>query len=196
MWLFLPIGFFSVVWCEHPDRMEHSGADARPLFPDGAMMIRARTRHHLEHLQCDLMDALLWAKDKKPALFQDVCDRWGVDAIKKSVESLGIDMRLDEALHEAVVTMFPILEQAGSDYQYRIFMERDLWTFFMEWKNQTIDYSNFKKEAGMSTLDPEYINALHRIWSIMYRLQTGPVFEEADLIKAFAQTGGPNVFET
>ena len=129
-------GFFSVVWCEHPDRMEHSGANARPLFPDGAMMIRARTSHHLEHLQCDLMDAILWAMDKKPALYRDVCDRWGVhDQMKEDPE-----IRLDEALHGAIVTMFPILEQPGSDYQYRIFMERDLFAFFMEWRSQTIDY--------------------------------------------------------
>ena len=196
MWLFLPIGFFSVVWCEHPDRMEHEGANARPLFPDGAMMIRARTFHHLEHLQCDLVDALVWAMKEKPDVYRDVCDRWGVDAIKTSVESLGIDMRLDEALHEAVVTMFPILEQPGSDYQWRIFMERDVFALFMEWRSRTIDYSNFKKEAGKSTLDPEYLNALHRVWSVMYGLQGGPVFDEADLIKAFAQTGGPDVFET
>ena len=191
MWLFLPVGFFSVVWCEHPDRMEHSGANARPLFPDGAMMIRARTSQHLEHLQCDLMDALLWAIEKKPALFRDVCDRWGVDDVMKEDP----EIRIDEALHGAIVTMFPILEQPGSDYQYRIFMERDLFAFFMEWRIQTIDYSNFKKEAGMSTLDPEYLNALHRVWSIMYGLQRGPVLEEADLVEAFGKNGGPNAFE-
>lgn len=162
MWFFLPCGFYSAVWCAKPDRMEHSGANARPLFPNGAMMIRARSQEHLEYLVAVLASAV-----KKSDL---VMEQLKADQVWED-GPIDSDSVLDWAYG-----FFPIVEQAGSDYQWRIFMEREFFACLMEHIANEIDYSNFKNKAKELekeyATNPAYTAALSRVWGIMYGLQS------------------------
>ena len=170
MWLFLPYGFFSAVWCEKPDQLHH--VYKAPLYPDGAMMIRARDRSHLELLLGEFTDFLTHPSNQ--VMLKAFADRWGVTS---AVGAEGIG--LDEAIIAAVQLGYPILDQAGSDYRYRIFMERKFWASFVAHASMQINYSNFKNEAAQwakawPTLY-RYKNTLSKVWSVMFSLQNNPI---------------------
>tara|TARA_Y100000004_G_C8922322_1_gene415993 strand:- start:6 stop:719 length:714 start_codon:yes stop_codon:yes gene_type:complete len=187
MWTFLPFGFFSAVWCQTPDRysvavdpskMDDDFKKKHALFPNGAMMIRARTQEHLEMLLADFARYLIALHESNTErnleLWKEYDETFGF-----TQDCLDFDMDMKDAVLGSVMCMFPILEQVGSDYRFRIFMERDMWAFYMFNVNMNIDYSNFKNEAKrfanitgeMDAQDKRYMAALNRIWSVMYGLQ-------------------------
>lgn len=80
---------------------------------------------------------------------------------------------------EALRARFPalgepeILTTTDSDYRYRVIVEHDAWNRAASMLAEDIDYGNFKGACGRSGtwLNPEYVHALHEIWSIHHRLQ-------------------------
>ena len=175
MWLFLPFGFFSAVWCKKPSLVGRHNEE--PLFPNGAMMIRSRTEAHLQWLLCDFADSLAMLKPQAVGQWESLDKTFG---FTKAATLLPESKNFEETIYKVVQMAFPILEQAGSDYRWRIFMERFLWGFYLYEMASTIDYSNFKNEAkrfatvvsdDMDGNDIRYQTALTRVWSVMYGLQ-------------------------
>jgi len=64
-----------------------------------------------------------------------------------------------------------IQEFIGSDYAYRIFVDKLVWTKVLVGLNEEIDYDNFKSEVERVRGQDSYENSLHNVWSVMYRLQ-------------------------
>ena len=114
MWFFLPCGFFSAVWCQTPDRFEYVdafGNTGRNLFPNGAMMIRARSDRHLESL------IALFAKavQNSEAVMEEMSDEM------EELEKNATFADKEEAVLSWAFTFLPIVEQPDSDYRYRFF---------------------------------------------------------------------------
>ena len=187
MWTFLPFGFFSAVWCQTPDRyevavdpskMDDDFKKKHALFPNGAMMIRARTQEHLQMLLGDLATAMISLKNSENESNRALWDKWDKQ-FGFTQDSLDFEMDIEDAVFGGVQAMFPILEQLGSDYRWRIFIERDIWAYYMFHVNTRIDYSNFKNEAKrfanvmgeMDLQDKRFMSALGRVWGVMYGLQ-------------------------
>lgn len=66
-----------------------------------------------------------------------------------------------------------IREYVGTDYAYRWFVPKDTWTTVVTELTRELDYSNFKSEMArhLGRAGAEYEDALHDVWSVMYRLQ-------------------------
>lgn len=63
----------------------------------------------------------------------------------------------------------------NTDYPYRIYASRSVWSLVMETLGREIDYSNFKGEVADSGLtEPDYEHALHDVWAVMAGLQHRP----------------------
>ena len=118
MWLFTKYGFFSVVCAR-----KNSGMG--PDVETETLMIRARSKNHLENL----------AKN-----FQDLND-------------------------------YQIATTYETDYRYRIFVPKNVWSNIMKELSNEIDYGNFKGKVHSSMQDEEFSHCLGDIWSIMYRYQ-------------------------
>mgnify|MGYP001040435567 CR=1 FL=1 len=66
-----------------------------------------------------------------------------------------------------------IKEFAGSDYAFRIFVDKPIWSQVLTGLSDELDYDNFKSEVAQFQ-GPEgsaYEHSLHEVWSVMYRLQ-------------------------
>ena len=63
-----------------------------------------------------------------------------------------------------------IVETKDADYRFRIIVGRKDWGTILDTETQRIDYPNFKDEAHRLN-DPDWDEALLRVWGIMYRLQ-------------------------
>jgi hypothetical protein len=118
MWLFTRYGFYSISCARKPD----GSPDAE------TMMIHARRKAHLEHLQC-----------RFPA-----------------------------------VAALPIVALRERDYRYRLIVPKAEWTVIMGALAAEQKWSNFKNEAArfQGVAGSEYVNALHRVWEVMYDLQS------------------------
>lgn len=64
-----------------------------------------------------------------------------------------------------------VCEFTDSDYAYRIFVDKLIWTKVLVELNQEMDYDNFKDEVKRFRGKDSYERSLHDIWSLMYRLQ-------------------------
>ena len=68
---------------------------------------------------------------------------------------------------------FEIMEFSGTDYAYRIFVPKPIWSQVMVVLTEEMDYDNFKSEVarhqGRSGAD--YEHSLHEVWSVMNSLQ-------------------------
>lgn len=69
----------------------------------------------------------------------------------------------------ALLNGYPIEEDAGSDYRYRVRMERDVAEDFLLSAVQEIDYTNYK--AAVHTVDDRRSIYYGMIWSIMADMQ-------------------------
>ena len=67
----------------------------------------------------------------------------------------------------------PILETDNSDYRYRVFISKTVWSMIQSALAEEIDYDNFKSAVGKAGSDTDYLESLHNVWSVMYRLQFG-----------------------
>ena len=66
-----------------------------------------------------------------------------------------------------------ILEHTGSDYAYRIFVDKPTWCEVMAALAAETDYDNFKTEVlrHQGKDGAAYEHALHKVWSVMNQLQ-------------------------
>tara|TARA_B100000809_G_scaffold208385_1_gene211037 strand:- start:231 stop:482 length:252 start_codon:yes stop_codon:yes gene_type:complete len=64
-------------------------------------------------------------------------------------------------------------EFSGTDYAYRIFVEKATWTRVLVGLNEELDYDNFKSAVGryQGSQGQAYKNALHDVWDVMYQVQ-------------------------
>ena len=65
-----------------------------------------------------------------------------------------------------------ILEFAGTDYAFRIFIDKQLWSHVLSGLAEATDYDNLRSEvARQGRGAAAYERALHDVWSVMYRLE-------------------------
>jgi hypothetical protein len=66
-----------------------------------------------------------------------------------------------------------ILELPNRDYRYRLIIPKASWTAIVGELAQEQEWSNFKNEAAKyrGTSGRGYVQALHDVWDVMYRLQ-------------------------
>ena len=89
-------------------------------------------------------------------------------------------------LHEHLVSLrdrFPdseigkaeILSWDGRDYKYRIIVSKVAWVYALTEMAAEQTWSNFKNEASKFSrakkMAHAYVDSLHQIWEVMYRLQ-------------------------
>jgi hypothetical protein len=116
----------------------------------------------------------------KHGFFSAVCARQGNGKRGQPVDPDRIMVRARVRGHlEGLKKRFPdllgqcaILEFAGTDYAYRIFIQKRLWSQVLSGLADETDYDNFKSEVARQGRDAEaYERSLHDVWSVMYRLQ-------------------------
>lgn len=76
---------------------------------------------------------------------------------------------------ESLIKRFPSLigdaeirSYQNTDYQFRIFVPKTAWSEIVSQIAKEIDYDNFKSEAERSASPPEYIDALHDVWQVVW----------------------------
>lgn len=107
-----------------------------------------------------------------------VCAKKSPESHELDTNKLMIRARCREHL-ENLLKRFPnklagleILEIPYTDYHCRIIVDRGVWAEIMAELTNDIDYSNFKNEVKDSGYGSnEYLNALHRVWDVMYDFQ-------------------------
>ena len=80
---------------------------------------------------------------------------------------------------EALISAFPLLAGSamktftGTDYAYRIFVPKSVWSQVLAALGNDIDYDNFKSEVAslQGRGGGAYEHALHAVWSVMYAIQ-------------------------
>lgn len=76
---------------------------------------------------------------------------------------------------ESLIRRFPSLigdaeirSYSGTDYQFRIFIPKKSWSAIVSQIADEIRYDNFKSEAESSASPPEYVDALHDVWQVVW----------------------------
>ena len=66
-----------------------------------------------------------------------------------------------------------IREFAGTDYAYRLFVDKPVWSQVLAGLAEKTDYDNFKSEVArhQGRAGAAYERSLHEVWSVMHRLQ-------------------------
>jgi hypothetical protein len=80
----------------------------------------------------------------------------------------GLKQRFPEVLGHCVIHEF-----AGTDYTFRIILDKTVWIQLVAELAGEIDYDNFKSEVRrhQGRAGAPYENALHDVWDVMYRVQ-------------------------
>jgi len=65
-----------------------------------------------------------------------------------------------------------ILTVPDCDYRYRLILPKQLWADALSALALEQDWSNFKNEAAKVNGHDEYVMALHKVWGVMYDLQS------------------------
>jgi hypothetical protein len=117
----------------------------------------------------------------KYGFYSAVCARQGGGQHRQAIDPQRIMVRARLRAHlEALQKRFPTLiggcdirEFAGSDYAYRLFVEKPIWSQVLVELNNELDYDNFKSEVArvQGRDNVGYENALHDVWEVMHRLQ-------------------------
>lgn len=117
----------------------------------------------------------------KYGFFSAVCARVGDGRQSQRIdpERVMIRARLKKHLQDLksrfgqLLGAADVLEFSGTDYAFRIVVEKSVWCQVVSELAAEIDYGNFKSEVarhqGLSGVP--YERSLHKIWSIMYGLQ-------------------------
>jgi hypothetical protein len=116
----------------------------------------------------------------KYGFFRAVCARQGDGKQRGTVDPKRLMVRARLRKHlEALRAHFPqllgncaIREFAGSDYAFRIFVDKSVWSEVLVRLNEEVEYSNFKDEVARFQGHDAYEQSLHKVWSVMYRLQS------------------------
>ena len=66
-----------------------------------------------------------------------------------------------------------LLESAGTDYTFRLFIQKSAWARLVAALAEETDYDNFKSEVArhQSRAGAAYERSLHDVWAVMHRLQ-------------------------
>ena len=81
---------------------------------------------------------------------------------------------------EALQARFPtqlatteVSETPDTDYRYRMFVDKAVWTPVLVGLSEEMEYDNFKSEVArhQGAAETNYEQALHDVWSVMYQLQ-------------------------
>jgi hypothetical protein len=117
----------------------------------------------------------------KHGFYSAVCARQGDGKHNQPVDPDRIMVRARLRSHlEALKTRFPelfgqneIWEFVGTDYAFRLFVEKPVWSQVLVGLNDEMDYDNFKSEVAhhQGKAGADYEHALHEVWSVMNRLQ-------------------------
>ncbi len=117
----------------------------------------------------------------KHGFFSAVCARPDDGSPGQPVDPGRIMVRARVRDHlEALRKRFPgllaeceIQESAGTDYAYRLFMQKSAWTQVLAGLAEEIDYDNFKSEVArhQGRAGATYEHSLHKVWSVMRSLQ-------------------------
>ncbi len=117
----------------------------------------------------------------KHGFFSAVCARQGDGRHEQPVDPDRMMVRARDRGHlEAMKKHFPALlggcdiqEFAGSDYAFRIFVDKPTWREVLSELAEEIDYDNFKSAVAhhQGRAGTAYERSLHDVWSVMYGLQ-------------------------
>lgn len=113
--------------------------------------------------------------------FSAVCARQGAGEHGQPVDPGRMMIRARVRSHlEALKGRFPDLlgsceihDDAGTDYAFRVFVAKSVWSKVLSGLAEDTDYDNFKsavaRQQGRS--GAAYERSLHDVWSVMYELQ-------------------------
>lgn len=117
----------------------------------------------------------------KHGFYSAVCARQGDGSHSQPVDSDRIMVRARvrshlEALKDGfsdVLADCEVKEFAGTDYAFRIFVDKSVWSQVLVGLNEEMDYDNFKSEVArhQESEGAAYAHSLHDVWSVMNRLQ-------------------------
>lgn len=117
----------------------------------------------------------------KHGFYSAVCARQGDGSHRQPVDPDRIMVRARVRSHlESLKSQFndllgdcDIREFAGTDYAYRIFVPKSVWSQVLIGLNEEMDYDNFKSEVArhQGSVGADYEHSLHKVWSVMNRLQ-------------------------
>lgn len=117
----------------------------------------------------------------KYGFFSSVCARQGNGNHSQPIDFERIMVRVRVRGHlEALKARFPdligqceIQETTETDYAYRLFVKKGAWTQVVAGLAEETDYDNFKSEVAryQGSAGAAYEDALHKVWSVMNRLQ-------------------------
>ena len=65
-----------------------------------------------------------------------------------------------------------IMDFVGSDYPFRLFVDKAVWSEVVTELTTELDYDNFKSEVArfLGKEGADYGDALHKVWAVMKRL--------------------------
>jgi hypothetical protein len=117
----------------------------------------------------------------KHGFLSAVCARKGNGGHGQPVDPDRIMVRARVRGHlEALKERFPdlvgdceILESAGTDYAFRLFVQKSAWVQVVAGLAEEADYDNFKSEVAQhqGRAGAAYEHSLHEVWSVMHGLQ-------------------------
>jgi hypothetical protein len=117
----------------------------------------------------------------KHGFYSAVCARQGDGGLGQPVDPERIMVRARVRSHlEALQDRFPdllgdlaIREFPGSDYAFRIFVDKTVWSDVLVGLNEEMDYDNFKSEVARhhGRAGDAYGRSLHEVWLVMNGLQ-------------------------
>ena len=117
----------------------------------------------------------------KYGFFSVVCARKGNGSHGQPVDSDRSMVRARVRGHlEALKKRFPdflgnceIQESTGTDYAYRLFVQKSAWSQLLAELGNETDYDNFKSAVSryQGRSGTAYEHSLHEVWSVMHKLQ-------------------------
>ncbi len=117
----------------------------------------------------------------KHGFFSAVCARQGNGKHGQPVDPDRIMVRARVRGHlEALKKRFPdllagceIQDSVGTDYAYRLFIQKSEWMKVLAALAEETDYDNFKSEVAhhQGKAGAAYEHSLHDVWSVMHKLQ-------------------------
>jgi hypothetical protein len=117
----------------------------------------------------------------KHGFYSAVCARQGNGKHGQPIDLGRIMVRARVREHlERLKERFPdllgpceIRDHAGTDYAYRFFVDKPVWSQVLAGLAEETDYDNFKSEVAhhQGRDGAAYEHSLHEVWSVMSRLQ-------------------------
>src|SRR5580704_3867426 len=117
----------------------------------------------------------------KHGFYSAVCARRGDGKHGQPVDPDRIMVRARIRGHlKALKSRFPdllgqceIQEFAGTDYAFRLFVDKPVWSQVLSGLAEETDYDNFKSEVArhQRRAGTAYEHSLHEVWSVMNKLQ-------------------------